>query len=201
MMQVLRATRPNARQSVLASALGQRAWKSTAAEAASVSSATTSPSMPPHAAPTTTTAEVIELKRIPSLPFIGSLVHQYSGIPKMDTKTTFDFWPELRRRYGDFYSIGIPGLGAGRHGTLHIVQDPVEMMKVLRSEGKFPTSVVELQHSLVRKFTADGNSLLGIFQRGPAWKRIRTFLQKDMLSPQSANRYIPGIVKAAEHAR
>lgn len=37
------------------------------------------------------------------------------------------------------------------------MQDPNEMMKVLRSEGKFLTSMVELQHSLFRKYTDDDN--------------------------------------------
>ena len=39
-----------------------------------------------------------------------------------------------------------------------------------------------------------------ILSKGPKWRRIREFLQTDLLSPQSAGRYVPGIIRAAEYA-
>jgi len=41
----------------------------------------------------------------------------------------------MQRRFGDFYRMGMPGLGAGLHGHLHILQDPKEMVKLLRRES------------------------------------------------------------------
>lgn len=52
-----------------------------------------------------------KLTKVPSLPLVGSLISKYSNTPPMEPKDTFQTWPELRRRFGDFYSIGIPGLG------------------------------------------------------------------------------------------
>ena len=40
----------------------------------------------------------------------------------------------------------------------------------------------------------------GFLGRGETWKRLRTFLQKDMLSPDAAKAYIPAMVEAAEFA-
>jgi hypothetical protein len=36
-------------------------------------------------------------------------------------------WLECRKKYGDFYTIGFPTIGAGLYGTLHVVNDPQEM--------------------------------------------------------------------------
>ena len=40
----------------------------------------------------------------------------------------------------------------------------------------------------------------GLHGRGEEWKRIRTFFQTDLLHPDSARGYVPGIVHAAELA-
>ena len=37
-------------------------------------------------------------------------------------------------------------------------------------------------------------------KRGETWRRIRTFLQTDLLSPSSANGYVPGVASAAKIA-
>jgi cytochrome P450 len=142
------------------------------------------------------------LVKVPSLPIVGSLWSAYSNAPPLrDVSQSFHVWPELRRRYGDFYSIGLPGLGEGWNGTMYVIQDPKEFMKLLRREGVYPTSIVQKQWAM-NQFFKDANwgRVQAIMSVGPEWKRIRSFLQSDLLSPQSAARYIPGIIKAAEHA-
>jgi cytochrome P450 len=138
---------------------------------------------------------------IPKLPLVGSLLSSFSKTPPIDASTTFETWPELRRRFGDFYSIGIPGIGEGWYGTLYVIQDPQEMMKILRREGIYPTSIVQKQRSVLEFLKGnDFGRVAAILEHGPEWKRIRSFLQTDLLSPQSAARYIPGIIRAAEYA-
>ena len=82
----------------------------------------------------------ILIQHVPSLPFLGSIIPHHSGL---DFSDMLNMFTNARNKYGDFYTIGIPNLGAGLYGTLHIVQDPLEMMKVLRSEDKYPTSSVQ----------------------------------------------------------
>jgi len=43
-------------------------------------------------------------------------------------------------------------------------------------------------------------SSVGLMTRGPEWKRIRSFIQKDLLAPASARAYLPGILKGAAMA-
>ena len=63
------------------------------------------------------------LVRVPSLPIVGSLIPQYSGIPiPMNPETAFDFWPAMKAKFGDFYELGIPGLGAGIKGSTYVIQ-------------------------------------------------------------------------------
>jgi len=73
-------------------------------------------------------------------------------------------------------------------------------MKVIRREHKTePNSIVERQWVLKALFS-DLGRVADIFGRGEPWKRIRTFVQTDLFSPQSAARYIPNIIQAVEHA-
>jgi cytochrome P450 len=143
------------------------------------------------------------LKHVPSLPVIGSLLKPYSRVPhQLEPAYAMKTWPELTRQYGDFYTIGIPGIGEGSHGTVHVLQDPFEMMKVLRSEGKFPSSVVTEQWPVQKYFKSKSTSLgraIGILEMGEPWKLVRNFLQKDLLAPASAKRYIPNIGKACKY--
>lgn len=141
--------------------------------------------------------EPVPLKHVPALPFLGSLLQPYSGIT-IDLTNPSGTWLECRKKYGDFYTIGIPNIGAGIYGTLHIVNDPHEMQKVLRSEGKFPTSSV-MDLWTFRQFQDDYGKLgrAGeILGYGEDWKLVRSFMQTDLLAPQSANRYLPGILEA-----
>ncbi|GKZ00248.1 hypothetical protein MPSEU_000977700 [Mayamaea pseudoterrestris] len=143
------------------------------------------------------------LKHVPSLPVVGSLLAPYSKVPhQLDPSKMMQVYPELTKQYGDFYSIGIPSIGEGSHGTVHVLQDPQEMMKVLRSEGKFPSSVVTEQWPVRKYFSSKSTSLgraIGILEKGEPWKLVRNFMQKDLLSPSAAKRYIPNIAKASKY--
>jgi cytochrome P450 len=144
----------------------------------------------------TTAKEKIELKHIPSLPFLGSLVSSQSGI-KIDLNDYYSIWPRARKKFGDFYTIGLPGgLGAGINGTVHIVHEPAEMMKVLRAEGKYPTSPVQDMWSLKKMMDDSDFGRAGqILHAGEDWKLIRSFMQKDLMSPQAANSFLPSILE------
>ena len=62
------------------------------------------------------------LKKVPSMPifgsffiavpFIGEQLADYHGIPKMTAGNAYDYYPEMRRRFGDLYAKDIPGHGA-----------------------------------------------------------------------------------------
>lgn len=141
----------------------------------------------------------IHLKHVPSLPILGSTISQWSGV-KFDYNNLLDLWPKLRKKFGDFYTVGLPGRGVGITQTVYVIQEPKEMMKVLRSEGKYPTSFVEKlwfikQMQKDYNFGRPGN----IFGYGEDWKLIRNFLQSDFLAPQSANQYLPGILNTVPY--
>ena len=153
----------------------------------------------------TTKAHHPLLTHVPSLPFVGSTIPSYSGIPQMGAGNDFDFWVKVRKKFGEFYTIGMPGFGNGLHGTTHVVTDPKEMAKVIRSEGKYPSGIVQQQWVLKKVMKEASHPLTsgeqdGFFGRGTDWKRHRTFLQTDLLSPQAAAGYLPGVIHAAELA-
>ena len=62
------------------------------------------------------------LKKVPSMPIFGSFfiavpligeqLADYHGIPKMTAGNAYDYYPEMRRRFGDLYAKDIPGHGA-----------------------------------------------------------------------------------------
>mmetsp|Transcript_21117 Transcript_21117/g.61412 ORF Transcript_21117/g.61412 Transcript_21117/m.61412 type:complete len:595 (-) Transcript_21117:380-2164(-) len=146
-----------------------------------------------------------ELVNVPSLPFAGSLIAAYSGIPKMGK--AYDFWPQMREKYGDFYSMGLPGLGDAndpKH-TLYVIQSPTEMHKVLRSEGSFPSGMAQNQWALFKWEKEQGFEIVnhadgGFPGQGENWKRIRGFMQTDLFHPTAAKGYMEGIIEAAELA-
>jgi cytochrome P450 len=119
----------------------------------------------------------------------------------MDPSKTYDYWPEVSRLYGDFYTMGIPGIGAGINQTVYIVQDPQEMMKVLKAEGKFPSGAAQTAWALRQIMEDHGHAAAAkIFDQGPEWKRVRTFFQTDLLSPQAAKQYVPSIAEVTQYA-
>jgi hypothetical protein len=142
-----------------------------------------------------------ELKHCPALPFLGSTVPAYSKAPGMKPTEMYDFWPAMTRQFGEFYTYGMPGIGAGINQTVYIIQDPYEMMKVLKSEGKFPSGAAQSAWG-IRKIMEDLGNAAGaaILDQGPKWKRVRTFFQTDLLSPQKARQYVPAISEATRYA-
>jgi acetone carboxylase gamma subunit len=67
----------------------------------------------------------------------------------------------MSKTYGDFYSLGIPGVGSDVYGTFYVTNDPAEMIKVIRQEGAYPYGAAEEQWLLkawmkARNFTAGG---------------------------------------------
>jgi len=99
------------------------------------------------------------------------------------------------RRHGDFYSIGIPGFGAGLSGTCYVLQDPNEMAKIVRREGKYPSGAAEFSWAIGKFYK--GCPVGALIGRGPDWKRMRNFIQNDLLHPASAARYAPGVLQSA----
>lgn len=155
------------------------------------------------------------LKKVPSLPFVGSMIPQYSGTPLFTLQTQYDFNNEMRRKFGEFSLFGIPGFGNGLSGDMYQIFDPSEMAKVVRSEGAYPSGLVEKLWQWRRAMLESGSVLVskkstssddgethdyGLFDKGEKWKRLRTFLQTGMLDPVAATGFLPGIVLAAESA-
>lgn len=141
------------------------------------------------------------LVRVSKLPIIGSMNQTYSGLPVPHSQTrVLEFWPAMRAKFGEFYEIGIPGLGQGITGTAYIIQDPNEMASILRQEGKYPSGAVEFSWALGKFFRDRNLAIGGLLNHGPEWKRIRRFVQSDLLSPAAGARYVPAILEGAEIA-
>ena len=84
----------------------------------------------------------VELTNVPKLPILGSIIPQHSGVDKLDLSKTYDWWFSNHRKFGNFYSIGLPSLGKGLYGTAYVIADPNEYMKVLRKEGQHPFGAI-----------------------------------------------------------
>jgi cytochrome P450 len=141
------------------------------------------------------------LVKVPAFPLIGSLVPQLSGIPmKHEQSKVFDFWPAMRAKYGPFYSFGLPGAGQGLYGTFHVIQDPFEMARLIRQEGAHPSGAAEFSWGLSKFYRDRKMAVGGLLHRGPSWKRVRSFVQTDLLSPAAAERYLPTILESAQFA-
>jgi len=57
--------------------------------------------------------------KIPSLPLLGSMIPWHSGIPPQDLTKLRENTLKIKQKFGHFNSMGVPGLGAGSHGTLY----------------------------------------------------------------------------------
>ena len=138
---------------------------------------------------------VPQLVQVPKLPILGSTIPQYSNTPDF---MQLDFWPKMRKQFGDFYSFGLPGMGVDIYGTCYVIQDPHVMAQLIRHEGQFPSGSTETSFCL-HKYYHDRNRLAQHFftEAGPEWKRLRQFVQTDMMSPVSSERYLPAICQAA----
>lgn len=146
---------------------------------------------------------VTELKKIRSLPLFGSLFFtSYTGIPNTIDKP-YDFWPELNKRFGTFYTMGFPIVDNPRDifQTVYVTSDPKEFTKIIRTGGSYPFGMAELSWATKAWCLHIGleglDSLVGT---GSRWKKIRTFFQRDLLHPVAADRYVPGFLKAAKLA-
>lgn len=140
------------------------------------------------------------LKKVPTLPFVGSFISSYSGTPEYSDSTSLAFWPEMKRRFGTFYRMGMPGIGDGLHGTMYVVHDPTEMMKILRHEGEFPvgsTSHIWPPFEFDKRHHGELSVGTKLLSKGTEWKRLRRFVQTDLLSPKSARQYLPAALEAA----
>ena len=67
--------------------------------------------------PVSESVKPIKLNKVPVLPLIGSMISSHSGMAKFEFSSVFDFWVENRKRFGDFYSAGFPGMGSDIYGT------------------------------------------------------------------------------------
>jgi hypothetical protein len=128
----------------------------------------------------------LTLKHVPSLPFLGSMIPQHSGI-KLDLANHSDTWRTCRQKYGDFYTIG----------TLHVVNDPLEMQKVLRSEGKFPTSSV-MDLWTFRQFQDDYGQL---GRAAKFWATVKTGAWCDPLCKRISCHHIRPIATCPESSK
>lgn len=147
----------------------------------------------------------IKLMNVPKLPILGSVIPQYSGVDKIDLSKTYDWWYSNRMKFGDFYSIGLPGLGKGLVGTTYVMTDPNEYMKVLRKEGQHPFGAVMAEWPFVKYYENGGDQPghsagRALFSQGESWQRIRRFMQTDLLSPVAAKGYVAGMLKACQIA-
>jgi cytochrome P450 len=145
-----------------------------------------------------------KLVRVPTLPFFGSTLTQYSGTPPMELTNLYEFSRDMKSKFGEFYTYGVPGFGKGLHGILHVITDPHEMLKVIRAEGSHPSGAVQTMWPLVEAFRQTNSPLVdlesgdaGLLGQGERWKAQRTFFQTGMLDPRAAKAYVPGIVAAA----
>jgi hypothetical protein len=86
----------------------------------------------------------LKLVEIPRLPVFGSMIPFHSGM-KVDLNDINGSFRRMHATYGDFYSLGMPGVGPDWYGTVYMTSDPGEMIKVLRQEGTYPSGAVENQ--------------------------------------------------------
>jgi len=105
----------------------------------------------------------------------------------------------MRKRYGDFFTWGIPGSGntLDFKGTIHVIVNPREMVKVIRSGGQYPSGLLEVLWVTSKWFEMRKMKSGAIFKSGPEWHRMRKFLQTDLLHPESARGYTPAMIQAA----
>lgn len=144
-----------------------------------------------------------KLSNMPSYPLVGSLIYmlRQAGTPHSIMKP-YSFWPEMHKRFGDFYTIGLPGTGSKKdsHGTLHVLTDPKEMIKVIRAGGSFPSGAVEDLWVIKKWNKLQNMHSAPLLENGDEWKRMRTFMQTDLMSPDSARGYVPGMIQTAQIA-
>jgi Cytochrome P450 len=106
----------------------------------------------------------------------------------------------MRAKFGPFYSFGLPGAGRSWRGTFHVIQDPVEMARLIRQEGAYPSGAAEFSWAVARYYSDRKMSVSGFVGHGPVRKRVRNFVQTDLLSPGATERYLPTILESTRFA-
>jgi len=139
---------------------------------------------------------------LPAFPVIGSaisLVSEYGDIPTHMREMYRGNYKKFMKAGQGVYTMGLPGLGDGLTSKVYVVSNPHEFLPVIQNEGKHPSGVLEAlwPASERLKRRRDSNAL---FERGEAWKQERNVVQLNLLSPQIAKGYLPGIVEAARLA-
>jgi len=146
-----------------------------------------------------------KLNHAPKLPIVGSLPF----FPP-DESDMYGYLNRRREKYGEWYSFGAPGFSKSIFGTVFLMNNPSEFVKVVRGEGTYPSGIVEYLwpiraalkecNSALVQTNSDGTTNYGLFDHGEQWKKQRMFLQTGMLDPRTAKGFIPGISRAAELA-
>ena len=131
------------------------------------------------------------------------MIPQHSGVPQYDLNRQYEFNNNIRAKFGNFVRMGFPGFGKGLHGIIYQIYDPTEMATVVRSEGAYPSGLLEVIWQWRRAMVESGSALVtkkdtkgedgepydyGLFDKGEQWKRQRTFLQTGMLDPIGKDR-------------
>lgn len=78
------------------------------------------------------------------MPYVSSVLPFFSDVPPTIAQP-FEFWPETQRRHGDFCdSMGMPNMGdkSDSRSIVHVITDPKEMFKVVRSGGAYPSGLI-----------------------------------------------------------
>lgn len=114
------------------------------------------------------------LRRIIKLPLIGSKFHP--RVPTTKLNKYYDFFPKMRRRFGDFYRYGNIALGEGVTGTNYVTTDPVAMEEVLQAESQLPHGALSNLHIGSQLLDSAGDYVVdddqGMFDKGERWKPL-----------------------------
>jgi len=111
----------------------------------------------------------------------------------------------MLKNFGPFYKHAVPGVGQGLLGQVYSITAPNEMLKVIRSEGAYPSGGIQFMWPLIEALKENNSPIftdsdVGLLGQSEGWKTQRTFLQTGMLDPKAAKAYVPGIVQAAQLA-
>ena len=60
--------------------------------------------------------DAVKLVNVPKLPFLGSMIPQYSKTEIFDLTNSYNVWYKHWKKFGDFYNFGMPSLGKGITG-------------------------------------------------------------------------------------
>ena len=69
----------------------------------------------------------LNLKHVPVLSLVGSMIPQHSGLPKFELGRQYENNSTIRERFGSVMTLGFPGFGVGWRGTLYYIFSPSEV--------------------------------------------------------------------------